>query len=376
MDDQAPRKRLRDLLHDDVATQIGVGVTHHGAQTAQRIPRVVGMHGGHRAGVIGLHRLQHLVSLRPATFANDDAIGAPAQRERHQLAHADCPFAFGVRLARLHPLDVRGAQPQLRRILDGQDSLVIGNEPGKRAEHGRLSRAGASGYDHGAPSAHRRAQKLRHHGAEGASRRQILDAHDVIAEQAKVERGTVRGKRRHDVSRSRLAARQHGAAHGMRLVAAHARLLGDLVDDATEMVGIVEPNVRARLQSPCALHEHMRLQKPCNPGIHHHAAAVDDDLGDPRVLQQPLQRAVAKEIVSDRTAQASEVGPCKAQVPRPHGLLHKRLDGRFHLRGIGIALQPCRKAFANRPLQGKLGPSIHHARPYLPTTCRPQRAER
>ena len=75
-----PRKRLRDLLHDDVATQIGVGVTYHGAQTTQRIPRAVGMHGGHRAWVVGLHRLKHLVSLRPAAFAHDDAIGAPAQR--------------------------------------------------------------------------------------------------------------------------------------------------------------------------------------------------------------------------------------------------------------------------------------------------------
>ena len=162
----------------------------------------------------------------------------------------------------------------------------------------------------------------------------------------------------------------------MRLVAAHARLLGDLVDDATEVVGIVEPNVRARFQSSCALHEHMRLQKPCNPGIHRHAAAVDDDLGDPRVLQQPLQRAVAKEIVADRTAQAGDVGLRKAQVPRPHGLLHKRLDSRFHLHGIEIPLQPGRKAFANRPLQGKLGPPIHHARPYLPTTCHPQRVGR
>ena len=104
------------------------------------------------------------------------------------------------------------------------------------------------------------------------------------------------------------------------------------------MVGVVEPNVRARLQSPCALHEHMRLQKPCNSGIDRHATAVDDDLGDPRVLQQPLQRAVAKEIVADRTAQASDIGLCKAQVPRPHGLLHKRLNGRFHLHGIEITL--------------------------------------
>ena len=157
MDDQAPRKRLRDLLHDDVAAQIGIGVTHHGAQTAQRIARVVGMHGGHRAGVVGLHRLQHLISFRSAAFAHDDPIGAPAQRERHQLAHPDGPFAFDVGLARLHPLDVRSAQPQLRCILDGQDAFIVGNEPGKRAEHGRLSRAGASGYDHGAPGANRRA---------------------------------------------------------------------------------------------------------------------------------------------------------------------------------------------------------------------------
>ena len=71
----------------------------------------------------------------------------------------------------------------------------------------------------------------------------------------------------------------------MRLIATHARLLGDFVDDAAEMIGIIEPNIWARFQAPCPFHEHMRLQIPCNPSVHRHTAAVDDDLGDAGVLQ-------------------------------------------------------------------------------------------
>ena len=90
--------------------------------------------------MIGLHRLQHVVRLRAAALADDDAIGTTTQRQRHQLAHAHRSLALRVRLARLHPLHMRRLQAQLGRVLDGDHPLVGRDEPRESAQEGGLDR--------------------------------------------------------------------------------------------------------------------------------------------------------------------------------------------------------------------------------------------
>ena len=50
----------------------------------------------------GVHRLQHVEGLCAADLADDDAVGAHAQRVAHELALPDLTNSFDVGRARFH----------------------------------------------------------------------------------------------------------------------------------------------------------------------------------------------------------------------------------------------------------------------------------
>ena len=84
----------------------------------------VRVHGGHRSVVSRVQRLQHVERLRAAHLADDDAIGAHAQRVAHELADRHLSPTLEVRGTALEAQDVRLLEPQLGRVLDRDHALA------------------------------------------------------------------------------------------------------------------------------------------------------------------------------------------------------------------------------------------------------------
>ena len=113
-----------DLLADRADRQVHAGHQHHGLEAGERVARAVGVHRADRAVVAGVHRLQHVERRGVADLADDDAVGAHAQRVADQVADRDLALALDVRRARLEPDHVVLVQLELGGVLDGDDALV------------------------------------------------------------------------------------------------------------------------------------------------------------------------------------------------------------------------------------------------------------
>ena len=72
----------------------------------------------------GIHRLQHVECLFAAALADDDAIGPHSQRILDQIALANLALALDVGGARFQAADMRLLQLQFGGILDGDEALV------------------------------------------------------------------------------------------------------------------------------------------------------------------------------------------------------------------------------------------------------------
>ena len=113
-----------DLLADGPQRQVHAGHQHQGLQPGDGVARGVGVHGGQRAVVAGVHGLQHVQALAAAALADHDAVGAHAQRVAHQIADGDLALALDVGRPGLQPHHVVLLELQLGRVLDGDDALV------------------------------------------------------------------------------------------------------------------------------------------------------------------------------------------------------------------------------------------------------------
>ncbi len=85
----------------------------------------VGVHGGDRAVVAGVHRLQHVEGGAVADLADDDAVGPHPQRVADEVADGDLAPALDVGRARLQPQHVLLVELQLGGVLDRDDALVV-----------------------------------------------------------------------------------------------------------------------------------------------------------------------------------------------------------------------------------------------------------
>ena len=63
-----------DLLANGSLRQFDPAHHHHGLQTAQELTWRVGVDGGHRSGVTGVHGLEHVERLRATAFSDDDPV--------------------------------------------------------------------------------------------------------------------------------------------------------------------------------------------------------------------------------------------------------------------------------------------------------------
>src|SRR5580692_199660 len=78
-----------DLMANCPLGNVQVGHGHHVFDSGQGVARGVGVDGGERSLVTGIHGLKHVEGFFAAHLADHDAVGAHTQAVDYQLAHAD-----------------------------------------------------------------------------------------------------------------------------------------------------------------------------------------------------------------------------------------------------------------------------------------------
>jgi len=111
-------------------------------QSLDRISRRVGMDGGQRAVVAGVHGLQHVQRFLAADLAHDDPVRPHTEAVDQQLALPNSAISFEVGRARFQTDDVRLLQLQFGSVFDGHDALLAVDEGRKRIEQRGLTGAG------------------------------------------------------------------------------------------------------------------------------------------------------------------------------------------------------------------------------------------
>ena len=137
LDDEVERRL--DLGPHRGEGQGDVAHEHHRLQPAEGVVGAVGVAGGQRPLVAGVHGLEHVERLGAPDLAHDDAVGPHAQGVAHQVADAHLARALGVGRPGLQPHHVLAREAQLGRVLDGDDPLAAGDAPGEGVEQGGLA---------------------------------------------------------------------------------------------------------------------------------------------------------------------------------------------------------------------------------------------
>ncbi len=339
-----------DLVLQRLVRDLDLG---HGGQRLephQRVLGAVGVHGGERAVVTRGHGLEHVEGLAAAHLADDDAVGAHAQGVAYEVADGDAAVALDVGRARFEADDVRLLELEFGGVLDGDDALALGDEPGERVQQGRLAGARRPGDDHVELGPYERAEQRQHRLVQRAHADQFTQR--VRArETPDGEGGAVEGERRDDHVDA-LAGRQPGVDHRIGLV--HAAVDGgdDALDGLHELFVRGEPYGH-RLDPARALDVDL-------------VGPVDHDLGDGGVFEERFEHAEAERLVDDapdqpvafgggqdRALAADDVAQYALQAAAPLGRRQRRHLGEVdlfeELRAVDgdemARLPPVRRAF-------------------------------
>jgi hypothetical protein len=103
-----------------------------------------------------VHGLEHVGSLSAAALADDDPVGTHSKRVDDEVADGDLAHAFGVHRPGFEAHDMRVFQKaQLRRILDGDDPLLVRNLAREGVEQRCLAATGSPDNRNALAGAHR-----------------------------------------------------------------------------------------------------------------------------------------------------------------------------------------------------------------------------
>ena len=92
----------------------------------------------------GVEGLQQVGGFAAAHLADDDVIGSVPQGVAHEVADTDRPL---LHPARLESDAVRRINPQLERVLDGDDPLVVGEQLDEGVQERGLTAPGAAAHE-------------------------------------------------------------------------------------------------------------------------------------------------------------------------------------------------------------------------------------
>ena len=101
------------------------------------------MKGCEPAIVAGVERLQEVVALAAAHFANDDPVGTEAQTQRDEQLRGDVRVRVGEQANAVRDLNL-----QLHRVFNGDHALVFRDDANKCVKKRRLARRSAARDEH------------------------------------------------------------------------------------------------------------------------------------------------------------------------------------------------------------------------------------
>ena len=245
-----------------------------------------------RPVVARVHGLEHVQGLSAADLADDDPVGPHAQRVADELANGDLALAFDVLRSGLESEDVTLVEPELCGVFDRENSFVVRDRRRERVESVVLPEP--------VPPEMSTFSSARMHAARNStdsvesvpSRTRSVRSSRLLRELADREQRPAERKRRDDRIHA-AAVRQASVDHRRRFVQPPTDLRHNLVDDPPE-VGVVGETDRRLVQPPLTL----------DPDV---VWAVDHDLGDALVRQEPLERPVSEDVVRNLGGQAFSV---------------------------------------------------------------------
>ena len=186
-----------------------------------------------------------------ADLADDDPVGAHAQRVLDQVADGDLALALDVGGAGLEPHDVRLLQLQLGGVLDRHGALAVVDHPRHGVEERGLARAGAAGDQDVEPRAPGDLQHGRHVGGDVALPRHHVEGDLLLGELADRDGRAVDGERRDDDVDAG-AVLEAGVDQRRRLVDPAADLGDDAGRDVQHVRVVAEDDVGQLEPCPCA----------------------------------------------------------------------------------------------------------------------------
>ncbi len=250
----------------------------------ERIPGAVRVRRGQGSVVTRVHRLEHVQGLAATHLTHHDAVRPHTQGVDDQLANAHRALPLDVRGTGLEPDHVPLLELQLRRVLNGDDPLVAGEEARHDIEQRRLPRRGAPRDDDVEPRLHASAEELDHLLRDAPHANQIIRQVRRRGELADADARTVQGQWRDDDVDAG-AVGQAGVDHRAALVHPPSQGPDDPVDDAHDLLRVPEADVRL-LEPPV----------PLDPDLFH---PVDHDLGDGVVAEKRFNRTQAEDVRHD-----------------------------------------------------------------------------
>ena len=286
------------LLPDDAHRQVHARHQRQGLDAGERVPWRVGVDGGDRAVVTGVHGLEHVERFSATDLTDDDAVGSHTQRVAHEVADLDLALALDVGRARFHREHMVLVELELLGVLDGDDALVSRDEARQHVEQGRLPGAGTAADDDVEAALHALVDEVRDLGRERPEADEVVDGVRVLRELSDGHERPADRQRVHDHVHTGTIG-EAGVDHGVRLVDASADLADDLVDDPPEVRLVDELHVGER-ELAAALHVD-------------HLGAVHHDFSDGVVPEQLVDRAVAEHVVGDRLHQYLALGDRRAR---------------------------------------------------------------
>ncbi len=268
---------------------VAPGHGDHDFKSRQGIAGGVGVNGGHRTVVAGVHRLEHVQGFTGSHFADDDAIGPHTQTVLHQIALGDFAFAFDVLRARFQSNHVRLLQLKFGRVFDRHHALFGGDVARKTVQQSCLTGTGAAADEHIAPRLHGGGEEIHDRGRKGAVLDEIFQLQRLGTEAANAHRRAIQRQRRDDCVHA-AAVGETGIDHRAGFVDSSADQRDDSIDDLPKVLIIAEAHIDA-LEATFAFDVDSIV-------------AVDQDVGDGRIFQESFQRPEAEGLVHDLVHEA------------------------------------------------------------------------
>ena len=149
------------IMLDLVTTQACAALQDEQRNLLDCARRAVGMYRRHRSGMAGVDRAQKRERFGAPQFANDDAVGAHAERGRKEIIGCDTCFAQFAPCG--EQTDAIGmAHIEFGRILDQDQSLVVRDLANERIQKSCLARRGPARDQDVFPRQNGRRQQSRH----------------------------------------------------------------------------------------------------------------------------------------------------------------------------------------------------------------------